>query len=310
MRRCISGVSTSLAALAAHRDYRVIPHIEWEVEELAETQKAGRWQVHNKYTMSQPETKGEAMCHKLNFREARRRGVLPEKSIIRRVADTYGVDGKKYENDPAYQMKYINITVVGFDGHPFHFRVPPMPDVTLNALIDGSGMNMGATNYFNKCNNKDCTDAMHGEGCLINVDLETLDRLLPPGRFEYNTLNNARIGGARPDISYTSRFSCQLRITPELDGGLFAMKQINGAKLIESVQDWGHYDDLATLGYARCRQVEPFAPYMEEPLETDFPITLDMLWEDDWEEIMKHKYPKWARKDGFHTKPTAVGWYV
>lgn len=299
----IAACSTAATAACASRAYRVVPHIDWEIEELAETQQAGRWQIQFKGNYQSPETPAEIMCHKLNVREARRRGVLPEKALARKLSNQYGVEGTVYAPPVGYRAKTISFTVVGFDGHPFHFRVPPMPDTTVNALIDGSGMNHGHGHFWNKCCNRDCQDPMHGEGCLINVDLETLDRLLPPGRFEYMHLNAHRMNGARPDLSFTTRFSCQIKITEELDGALFALKQINAPNLMAQTIDWSASDDLATIGYNGCRKVEPFAPYLESPTEVDFPITMDMLWTDDWEDIMMHKYPDWRRKDGYHTKP-------
>nr|CCC90535.1 unnamed protein product [Trypanosoma congolense IL3000] len=300
----LPGISVNISVI---RSYRIIPHVYNEIEELAETQEAGRWQISHRNCLQQPLKKAEIMCDKLNYREKRRTGKLPEKSITRRLSQTYAVDGKEYESK--YKTKIINITIVGFDGHPYHFRTYPMPDVTLNTLIDGSGMCHGYAHYWGKCNNPDCADWNHGDGCLVNVDIETLDRLLPPNRWEYTSLTNWR-SMDRPDITYNTRFSCQIPITEELDGGLFALKQYWSRALRETVSDWGLVDDMATIHSARCRRIEPWAPPLEEPTKIDFPITLDMLWAQSYQDILKAKYPNRRRKDGYHTKPEMWAAYI
>mmetsp|Transcript_71761 Transcript_71761/g.83425 ORF Transcript_71761/g.83425 Transcript_71761/m.83425 type:complete len:312 (+) Transcript_71761:40-975(+) len=311
MLRRVTSVSTTGAAVAtmlsSSRSYRLIPHIDLEIEELAETQKLGRWQISHKNTLQQPLRKAEIMVDKLNFREKRRTGILPEKSIARKLSQVYAKDGKV--QDSHYQVKLINITIVGFDGHPFHFRVPPMPDTTLNNLIDGSGMCHGHSNQWGKCNNPSCEDFNHGDGCLVNVDIETLDRLPPPNRFEYTSLAQWRMTD-RADITYNTRFSCQIPIVPELDGGLFAMKQYWSRSLRESATHWFEHDNYATGAVMRSKKIEPWAPIIEEPTKRDYPITFDMLWANSYQEIMSHKDADYRRKDGFHTTPKMWAAYV
>ncbi|KAG5481583.1 hypothetical protein LSCM1_05607 [Leishmania martiniquensis] len=298
----------NIAALSVSgRQYRIIPHLYNEIEELAETQRQGRWSISHRNCLQQPLKKAEIMCDKLNLREGRRSGLLPEKSIARRLSQQYAVDGTVWESKS--KTKLISITVVNFDGHPFHFRTYPMPDVTLNTLIDGSGMCHGHATHWGKCNNPDCSDWNHGDGCMVNVDIETLDRLLPPNRWEYTSLTAWRATD-RPDITFNTRFSCQIPITEELDGALFALKQLWTRSLRESVSDWGLVDDQATIHSARSKKIEPWAPIIEEPTKVDFPITWDMLWATGYQDIMKEKYSNFRRKDGFHTKPEMWAAYV
>lgn len=289
------------------RAYRVNPHIYNEIEELAETQKAGRWGIQFVGSLSAPMKKAEVMCDKLNLREQRRSGQLPEKAQARKLSQAYQKDGKVCE--PEYVAKKITITVVGFDGHPYIFRLVPMPDMTLNMLIDGSGMCYGYRNYWERCSNPDCIDPNHNDGCQVNVDLETLDRLPPPGRFEHLSLEQHR-SNDRPDIQYNTRFSCQLRLTEELDGALFALKNIWGKSLRTQVGSWGETDIQATISSMRSKRIEPWAPILEEPTKRSFPITLDMFWSDSYQEIMLHKYPNYRRTDGFHSKPQTWAAYV
>jgi hypothetical protein len=310
LRRALAGSSaltTSSTAVASVRGYRLIPHMEREVEELAETQKAGRWQMAHKGNVSEPVTRAELMCDNLNMRERRRNGTLPEKAFARNMTQFWAKDGVRQH--PDYKSKMIRFTVVGFDGHPYHFKMYPMPESTLNSIIDGSGMNWGHTFHWQACKNPNCLDMNHSDGCLVNVDLETLDKLPVPGRFEYYALTHFRLLN-RGDINYSSRFSCQIYITDEVDGAVFAMKQHYARSLREKVAEWGEDDTYSTLALCRCRKLEPWAPMLEEPTLRDFPITQDMLWVDDYEEILKHKYPNYKRKDGFHTKPAMWSNYV
>ncbi|CCW65698.1 unnamed protein product [Phytomonas sp. EM1] len=313
MRRCIftstTGILSSGAAphTTSVRAYRLVPHVNYEVEELAETQKPKRWNISHRNCLQQPLKRAEILVEKLNLREMRRTGVLPEKSIARRMSQKYAVDGTVVESES--KVKLINFTVINFDGHPFHFRVYPMPDVTLNTFIDGTGMCHGHPHHWGKCNNLDCAEWNHGDGCLLNVDLDTLDRLLPPNRWEYTSLTAWRALD-RPDISYNSRFSCQIPITAELDGAVFALKQLWSRALRESVSDWGLVDELATVAMARSKSIEPWAPPLEEPTKVDFPITLDMLWATSYQEIMQKKYSNYRRKDSYHTKPQFWAAYV
>jgi hypothetical protein len=314
LRRALSAPRAARAATfaaplaaAAQRGYRVLPHIDQEIEELAETQKAGRWFSGHKPNYCEPMRKFEIMCDKLNNRERRRNGTWHERSIARAFSQHWAKDGKLQE--PQYKTKWLTLTVVGYDGHPYHFRLHPLPDVTLNTLIDGSGMNHGWSMLWQKCNNPDCADVTHGDGCLINVDIETLDNLPVPGRFEYYALSHFRSHN-RADVRFTARFSCQLKLTADLDGGVFAMKQIYARSLRESAGDWGEDDNVATVGYHKCRKIEPYAPMLEEPTVRDFPITAELLWAQDYEEVMKHKYPNYKRKDGYHTKPETWAAFV
>ncbi|CAD2221619.1 hypothetical protein AGDE_03564 [Angomonas deanei] len=305
LRRC--ALATVGVSGLAGRHYRIIPHVYNEIEELAETQKMGRWNISHRNCMQQALKKGEIMADKLNYREKRRTGILPEKSIARRLSQTYGVDGEVVE--PASKTKWINITVLGFDGHPFHFRIYPMPDVTLNTLIDGSGMCHGHSGLWGKCNNPDCADWNHGYGCMVNVDIETLDRLLPPNRWEYTSLCSWRSQN-RGDITYNTRFSCQIPITEELDGGMFALKQYWSRSLRESVVSWGDVDNQATIAANRSKKIEPWAPIIEEPLKLGTPITIDMLWATSYQDIIQAKNSNYKRKDGYHTKPQNWAAYI
>jgi hypothetical protein len=307
LRRVFSSSSSSAIApassallLAAQRSYRVMPHLDNEVEELAETQKKGRWFMSYKPNYAEPPKQSENMCDRLNQREKRRNGNLPEKSIARRMSNIFAKDGKMQK--PYDKVKTIIITVIGFDGHPYHHRVVPMPDTTLNLLIDGSGMNHGWPQQWARCKNPDCSELNHSDGCLINVDLETLERLPPPGRFEYFALTHWR-NLNRPDFNYTARFSCQIKLDAELDGGVFALKQWFSRSLRESVADWGEDDAFATIACHRQRKIEPWAPPLEEPTVRDFPMSAEMLFVKDYEEVMKYKYPNYRRKDGFNSRP-------
>lgn len=261
----------------------------------------------NRPNYSEPLTSAEIMCDKLNMRERRRNGTIPEKSIARAMTQFWAKDGVLQE--PHYKTKMITFTVIGFDGHPYHFRTTPMVETTLNAMIDGSGMNHGFPHMWQSCRNPNCIDLNHSDGCLINVDLDTLSKLPVPGRFEYYSLAHHRMLN-RGDQSFTSRFSCQITITDELDGAVFAMKQLFSRSLREKVAEWGEDDNYATIAQHKCRKLEPWAPYVEEPTVRDFAITGDMLWADDYEEVLKHKYPNYKRKDGFHTKPSNWAAYV
>jgi hypothetical protein len=297
-----SAVAAMLPVVAAPaaRSYRTVPHINYEVEELAETQRRGRWST-IQGNLQGPYKKAEIMCQKLNYREARRIGWLPEKSIIRKQSQFYQKDGHICE--PHYKTKLINFTVVGFDGHPFYFRMPPMPTVTLNTLIDGTTMVHGQGNFWSKCTNPDCNDKSHGDGCMVNVDLETLDLLPPPSRSEYNHLAmHANMG--RPDITFNTRFSCQITLSEELDGALFALKQFYSTNLRASVCNWSSTDDYGTFISMRSRKVEPWAPLIEEKLVQDFPYTIDMLWAESYQDIMAVKNPNYVRTDGTRTRPS------
>jgi hypothetical protein len=311
LRRVLSVAQLSAAVGAttssAVRGYRLIPHIDNEIEELAETQKLGRWQISHKNTLQQPLRKAEIVCDKLNLREKRRTGILPEKSIARKLSQIYQKDGRVCE--PDYSVKLINVTIIGFDGHPFHFRLPPMPEVSLNTLIDGSGMCHGHGNQWGKCNNPNCEDFNHGDGCIVNVDLETLDRLPPPNRYEYTSLVNWRMMD-RPDVTYNTRFSCQIMLSQELDGGLFALKQYWTRSLRETATGWYQHDEYATVSAMRSKKIEPWAPLIEEPTKRDFPITFDMLWVESYQELLAMKDTSYRRRDGFHTKPQMWSLYV
>lgn len=300
-------VSSIVPAAALSRSYRIISHLDEEIEELADTQRLGRWSISHKNCLQQPLKRGEIMCEKLNLREKRRTGVLPEKSIARKLSMKYQKDGKVSESK--YKVKLINITIIGFDGHPFHFRLPPMPETTLNGLIDGSGICHGHQSCFTRCHNANCEDQNHGTGCLVNVDIETLDRLPPPGRYEYTALQQWR-AMERADVQYNTRFSCQIPLSEELDGGLFAMKQLWTRSLRDSATGWGAMDDYATGAVMRSKKIEPWAPIIEEPTKAGFPITFDMLWAKSYQDIMQMKDPKYRRKDGFHTRPEMWGSYV
>jgi hypothetical protein len=301
--------ASSSAAMPVARHYRLLPHLDNEIEELAETQKAGRWFMGRKMNYALPPKQGEIMCEKMNMRERRRNGTLPEKSIARGMTQFWAKDGKLQRPDPNYEVKWITITIIGFDGHPYKFRTTPMPEVTLNTLIDGSGMCHGWGNMWSQCRNTDCGDFLHGDGCIVNVDIDTLDKLPVPGRWEYSSLVHYRTMN-RADIKYNTRFSCQLKLTEELDGGLFALKQFYSRSLREAASDWGEDDNYATLACHKCRKIEPWAPMLEEPTLRDFNIQPEMLWSMDYETVLKHKYPYYKRKDGFHTKPEYWAAYV
>lgn len=294
------------ALFAAHqqqgRNYRILPHIDTEIEELAETQSRGRWFLSHITSYQEPQRQSELMCDKLNLRERRRNGTLPEKSICRAMSNLWAKDGVLQQPDEASRTKWIKFTVVGFDGHPYHFRLYPMIDMSLNNLIDSTGMNHGWRTMWNRCNNHECADQYHGDGCLINVDLDTLDKLPPPSRFEYMALTHHRMHN-RADVRFTARFSCQIKVIEDLDGGLFAMKQYFSRSLREMAGDWGETDIYATAACHKQKKIEPWAPMLEEPTKKDFPITWDLIWARDYESVLKQKYPSYRRKDGFHTKP-------
>lgn len=310
LRRVLQPSAAKTGAIVhAAAGYRIMPHIHRDVEELAEAQSSFRWSVsaRNATNLQGPPRQSETMCDRLNFREARRQGKMPEKSIIRRISEFYAVDGRVQE--PHYKTKWMNITIIGFDGHPYHFRLVPMPDVTLNALIDGSGMASGWMNCFQRCQNPDCQDFLHGEGCMVNVDIDTLDKLTVPSRFEYFQLANWRMIN-RGDIRYNTRFSCQIKLVEELDGAVFALKQFFSKSLRETAMDWGEDDNYSVAALHKSRKVEPWAPMVEEPTRRDFPITYDLLWVKDHEEVLKYKYPNYKRRDGFHTRPDVWAWWV
>ena len=302
-----SAVSSSLAAGSiiaggAHRDYRIMPHIYNEIEELAETQKAGRWDISHRNSLGGPLKRAEHMCNKLNEREARRNGTMPEKSIARKLSMFYtNKDGTPHYAN--YRVKKIKFTVIGMDGHPFHFVMPPMPEYTINNIIASSGMNYGHSLYFNACDNEDCQDFNHGDGCLVNVDLETLDRLQPPNRYEYTQLSQFR-GLDHPNITFNSRFSCQVAITEELDGAVFAQASpyTRGGRAMTT--DTSNFDDLGLIAGHKSKRVEPWAPILEEPTVRDFSLGYDTLWCTSYQDFMAKKYPNYKRKDGFHSKPT------
>ena len=304
LRRAIlrptSLTASAAVAAAATRHYRVMPHINYEIEELAETQSLGRWTVMKKDFYQAPYKRAEIMCEKLNYRERRRTGILPEKSLIRKQSQFYQKDGHVCE--PHYKTKYISFTVMSFDGHPFYFRMPPMPTTTLNTLIDGCSMVQGQGNYWSKCTNPDCLDPHHGDGCMVNVDIETLDNLPPPSRWEWQSLLVGRQTD-RADITFTTRFSCQILLTEEIDGALFALKQMSSSNLRATICQWGPTDDYGTISSLRSKKVEPWAPIIEEPTLRDFPLTLDMLWAQSYQDIMVHKYPNYIRTDGARTRP-------
>ena len=295
------------ASAPATRGYRVLPHLDKEIEELAETQKKGRWFMAYKPNYHEPLKQSELMCDKLNQREKRRNGNLPEKSIIRRMSNVFAKNGVLQR--PREKTKWITVTVIGFDGHPYHMRLVPMIDSTLNSMIDGSGMCHGWCTMWSKCRNHDCGDINHGDGCLINVDLGTLDKLPPPGRFEYFSLTHFR-NLNRADITYSARFSCQIRLVAELDGAVFALKQFFSRALREYVMDWGEDDNFATVACHRQRKIDSWAPMLEEPTIRDFPMTAELLWARDYEEVLRHKYPQYQRKSGFHTRPDYWSTYV
>ena len=305
-----SSVAPSVAATAAAtaiRNYRVMPHLDNEIEELAETQKRGRWFMSYKTNYFEPLKQSELMCDKLNQREKRRNGTLPEKSIIRRMSNIFAKDGKIQR--PAEKVKWMTITVIGFDGHPYFFRLLPQNDSTLNHIIDGSGMNHGWPTMWSKCRNSDAADFNHGDGCLLNVDLDTIEKLPVPGRFEYFALTHYR-NLNRADVTYTARFSCQIKLGPEIDGAVFALKQYFSRSLREHVVDWGEDDNYATIATHRQRKIEPWAPMLEEPTIRDFPLTPELLWVKDYEDVLKFKYPDYTRKSGYHTRPDYWSTYV
>lgn len=249
-----SSSSTSCFLLNNKRDYRILPHLDNEIEELAETQKRGRWQLAYRPNYNEPPKQSELMCDRLNLRESRRNGTLPEKSIARRLSNIFAQEGRLMR--PIEKTKMMTITVIGFDGHPYHLRTTPMPDSTLNHLIDGSGMNYGWPTMWGRCRNEDCGDLNHGDGCLLHVDLDTLDKLPVPGRHEYFALSHFR-NLNRPDVTFAHRFSCQLKLTPDLDGSVFALKQFFSRALREQVMDWGEDDYFSTVSQFRQRKIEP-----------------------------------------------------
>lgn len=295
--------AASAAVTAQSREYRIVPHLYQEIEELAETQKFGRWQISHTNSLSAPMKRPELMCAKLNQREARRSGVMPEKAIARKLSNFYtNKDGTVHYSDDHHTVPIIKFTVVGFDGHPFNFEVPPMPETTLNELIASSGVAYGEGNHYHMCANPDCLDKYHGDGCMVNIDLDTLDRLLPPNRFEYQTLAMLRMMD-RADVTFTTRFSCQIRVTPELDGALIALKQVMAPRLRAAATEWSPTDDHATLNVLRSKKVEPWAPIIEEPTKRDFPIGFHHLWSTNYTDLMAERDSRYKRKDGYHSKP-------
>eukprot|EP00760_Papus_ankaliazontas_P006923 PhM_4_TR13228/c0_g1_i1/m.25743 len=287
--------------------YRIIPHINREIEELAHVQKYQRWSVACNDGNIRPERKVDQMVKKLNAREVRRRGIFPERSIARRMSNTYAKDG--IVSEPYKKVKWITVTVVGFDGHPFKFRLWPHHNRSLNQLIDGSGMNFGHPSLWSRCLNPDCCDRLHGDGCLVNVDIDTLNRLPAPGRYEYYTLTNLQ-RLARGDITYNTRFSCQIKLVPELDGAVFALKQYHSAHLRGLASDWSDIDNYAVVALARQQKIMSWTPPLEKPLDAPTPVGWDLLWAEDYEEVLQQKYPWYQRKDGMHTRPKLWSAYV
>lgn len=307
MQRVRQGAMGMAALQLQKAPYRIMPHVYNEHEELADVQKNKRWFITHRDIYGTPPIKAELMTEKLNLREGRRRGIMPERSIARKFSQVYAVDGEV--STPPVKAKMLTITVIGMDGHPYYFRVPPMPDTTLNTLIDGTGIMIGYPMAFQQCRNVECADLNHGDGCMVNVDIDTLDKLLPPTRNEFHSLNFFRELGYSA-VQYNTRFSCQLFLTEDLDGGIFAMKQPFARGLYESTQGWNQLDTQATLAMRGSRRIEPWAPPLEEPTKADFPLTMDLIWEDDPETLLQRKYPKYRRKDGFHTKPRYWDQYI
>eukprot|EP00759_Apiculatamorpha_spiralis_P017948 PhF_6_TR24016/c0_g1_i1/m.33624 len=287
--------------------YRIIPHIDRDIEELADVQQYSRWKIGSTTSYAEPERRAEQMVRKLNAREVRRRGIFPERSIARRISNTYAVDGKVCE--PYYKVKMITFTVVSFDGHPFVFRMWPIPNRTINNLIDGCGMCYGYPQLWSRCLNQDCSDYNHGEGCLVNLDVDTLNKLPAPNRREYMHMTFLRRMN-RGDITFNTRFSCQLRITEQMDGAVIALKQYHSRHLRAMATDWEDIDNSSLFALARQARIEPWAPPVEKPMERDFPVSLDLLWAEDYEEILQQKYPWYQRKDGFSTRPELWASYV
>jgi len=178
-----------------------------------------------------------------------------------------------------------------------------MPETSLNTLIDGTGMCFGNPSWWSKCSNPDCQDPKHGDGCMVNIDIDTLDRMLPPSRNEYAQLRLGRLND-RPDVSYTTRFSCQIPLTEELDGALIALKQLASPGLRGRTAGWSTQDDYATVAVHRSQRIEPWAPLIEEPT-LGIPYSFDMLWAGSYQEILKMKDPGYRRTDGCATYPRA-----
>ena len=116
MRRvCFSHKTVGALAVAA-RAYRVMPHIHREIEELADVQQGYRWNIGGKTNYAAPPRQSEVMCDRLNVREARRQGKLPEKSVARRLSQNWAKDGKVCHIPDEYKTKWINITGNGTGG--------------------------------------------------------------------------------------------------------------------------------------------------------------------------------------------------
>ena len=92
LRRATVGVAALLAT--QRREYRLIPHMDREVEELAETQKAGRWMMAKRGNVSEPETQAERMCDKINLRVAR-------EGWVKKVTVTLGRRPAREDAQPA-----------------------------------------------------------------------------------------------------------------------------------------------------------------------------------------------------------------
>ena len=120
--------------------------------------------------------------------------------------------------------------------------------------------------------NSDCGD----HTCLVNVDVDTIHKLPAPTRYEYQQLALLR-RLSRADVTFNSRFSCQLRLTEHLDGGVFALKQFHSRHLRAMAAEWEDIDNYAIFAQARQGKFEPWYPPIEAPLERDFPISFDML---------------------------------
>jgi hypothetical protein len=312
MKQVLSGRTASLLrapsalCVQAMRGYRIFPHLDTEVEEFAEINTPGKYYLGCRQLYNGAPKQGEIMLEKINQRHRKRRGTYPEKAMARRLSQMYADHGKTSVTN--YTVKTMLITAVGFDGHHYKMRVTPHADMTVNHLIDGSGLNYGWPQFWGRCSNYDCSDWLHGDGCLMNCDIDTLAKLPVPTRLEWSQLTHYRSLN-RADAGFNARFSCQIRISEELDGAVFALKQFNSKALRGMAMDWFEVDYTATIALHKCRRVEPWAPMLEEPTMRDFPITWEMLWANDWEAIYQEKYPNYRRKDGFHTKPESWASY-
>lgn len=287
----------------SRRHYRIMPHVDNEIQELAEMNRQGRWFA-PAANYCEPMRNCELLCDMLNSREARRTGQWPERAISRDLSQTYAKDGVVQEPGEAYKVKPIQFTILGIDGHPYHIRMPCAPDITLSDVIDQSGVADGwKPNQFAVCGaGPDGGTVFHEAGCLINIDIDTLDKMLPPTRWEHQQLQFYR-DNDRPDVTYTSRFACCVKITEELDGAVVAMKNHINKSLRAKSMGFGEDDNYATISLHKSRKLEPWAPMVEEPTARDFPITPGLLWARSWQDIYKHKYKDYVRHDGHHSHP-------